>query len=100
MLKGLKNLLKQADEQKFSVLSEASSRVDDEDIRDRFMEDEDILLMDGEDDPKIKKLIDDLPEDEFAEGLNDDDVEELVESFLPEDIGEQTYTGTFSWMYK
>lgn len=99
MLEGLKGILNRSYDDN-SLLSEAAFRADDEDVRDRFMEDEEILLMDAEDDPEIEKLIDNIPEAEETDGYTDEEVEELAESLIPENIGNREYRGSFSWMFK
>ena len=88
MLDNLKREIR--DDMNFGTALESAEDIistDHEDIRDTFLDDTDAILIGSEDDPVIDKLIDKLPDTvEEDDPVTDSDIEELIESYIPESI--------------
>lgn len=87
MLENLKRLI--SEESYKTAMEEAAEQIttDDDDIKDAFLDDIETMVVGSEEDPEIKKIVDDLPEvaDE-VEPVSQKDIEKMVESYVPETI--------------
>lgn len=57
----------------------------DDDIKDIFLDDPEAIVIGAEDDPKIEKIVDSIPEDvdEDTKEVTAKDIEDLVENYVP-----------------
>lgn len=85
MLENLKKLIN-GDAINGSILENAVTYLteSDEDIKDIFLDDKDVVVVGAENDPVITKLVNELPELDDTEDVSDEDIKEMLESYIPE----------------
>lgn len=64
---------------------------DNEFIKDTFLNDPEVMTIGGENDPVIKKFIDNIPEDDEIEPITNKDIQKITESMIPETSIEYDY---------
>lgn len=52
----------------------------DDDIRDAFLDDPELIAVGGENDPEIDKFIETIPEDDDIEPVTNEDIDKIAES--------------------
>jgi hypothetical protein len=57
---------------------------DSSDIRDRFLENPDMMILGSEEDPDIANLVDSIPEAEEMDNVTSSEIEDITESYVPE----------------
>lgn len=85
MISGLKKELNRIKTENFLTEAAVDAAIGtDDDIRDAILDDPETVLAGAEDDPKIEKLVEKIPE--YDEEVTDKDLEKLEESYIPESI--------------
>jgi len=83
MLEGLKKDIAREKNSTF-VFEAMTESMSDDDIKDAFLDDEEVLVLGAENDPEIAELADAIPEyDEDNQDI-DAELENLQENFIPE----------------
>lgn len=83
MLDTLKEAIRR-DSETLSDFELATENMEMDDIRSAFLDDPETLVIGAEEDPEIKRIVDQIPEDKSLDEPTESEIDKMVESFIPE----------------